>query len=296
MNNILLTGGSGFIGKNIINRMKENRIYDDAQWFFPKSSELDLKNADDLYQYVKQNQITKIVHTAVSTKFSGNPQMELFENCKMMQAIQKVAPYVERILVMGSGAEFGKQRPICEVKETEFGEVLPESAYGLSKYLQNELCRNADNIFNLRLFGVYGPYEDWSSCFISNICCKTIFDLPLSMRQNCLFSYIFVEDLVDIVLLFLKAPRISFKDYNIVSKEKIELREIVSIIQKFELKHLPLTTLKDGWNNEYTGCGERFLNEFNYSFKSYQDGIYQCYQWYQKHQHEIDIDFLSETR
>lgn len=296
MNHILLTGGSGFIGKNIIKRIGENQKSDQDQWFYPKSSELDLTNADDLLQFVKQNQITKIVHTAVSTKFSGNPQMELFENCKMMFALQKVAPYVERILVMGSGAEFGKQKPICEVRETEFGKVLPESAYGLSKYLQNELCTNSDNIFNLRLFGVYGPHEDWSSCFISNICCKTIYNLPLSMRQNCYFSYVFVEDLVNIILLFLDASHINDKDYNIVSGEKIELRDLVSIIQKFEEKTLPLEILKDGWNNEYTGCGERFANEFSYTFKSYTDGIYQCYQWYQKHRNEIDVELLRGTR
>lgn len=296
MSNILLTGGNGFIGKNIMNRMTKNRMIGEDLWFSPKSSELDLANADDLLQFVKMNRITKIVHTAVSTKFSGNPQMELFENCKMMFALQKVAPYVERILVMGSGAEFGKQRPICEAKESDFGKVVPESAYGLSKYLQNELCTHSENIYNMRLFGVYGPYEDWSSCFISNICCKAIFNIPLSMRQNCVFSYIYVEDLVDIILLFLRASQLTFKDYNIVSKEKIELRDIVSIIQNFEGTTLPLEVLKDGWNNEYSGCGDRLASEFSYSFKSYQEGIFRCFQWYQAHRNEIDVDLLRGTR
>ena len=51
----------------------------------------------------------------------------------------------------------------------------------------------------LRLFGVFGRHEDYAIRFISNAICKTLFDLPITLRQNRTFSYLYVDDLGPIV-------------------------------------------------------------------------------------------------
>ncbi len=59
----------------------------------------------------------------------------------------------------------------------------------------------------LRLFGVFGPHEDYAIRFISNAICKALFGLPITLRQNRTFSYLFIDDLGPIVERFLTAPR-----------------------------------------------------------------------------------------
>ena len=100
-----------------------------------------------------------------------------------------------------------KTRPICQADEEEVGRSIPLlNDYSLSKYLMNLQARQSENIYNLRLFGVYGPYEDWKTCFISNLCAKAVHSLPLTVRQECVFDFLLVDDLVQPVRSLLEAP------------------------------------------------------------------------------------------
>ena len=52
-----------------------------------------------------------------------------------------------------------------------------------------------DRVYELRLFGVFGPYEDWQVRFLSNACARAVWDMPLVIRQNVFFDYLDVDDL-----------------------------------------------------------------------------------------------------
>ncbi len=90
----------------------------------------------------------------------------------------------------GSGAEFDKHFPICSVSEEDFAKTVPIDQYSLMKYTISQYIEKSDNICNLRLFGIFGKYEYYPVKFISNVCCKAIKDLPLTMRQNVYFGYL----------------------------------------------------------------------------------------------------------
>ena len=85
---------------------------------------------------------------------------------------------------------------------------LPSDEHGLSKYViaryLEELARQVGpRSAELRLFGVFGRHEDYAIRFISNAICKALFDLPITLRQNRTFSYLYVDDLGPIVEHFL---------------------------------------------------------------------------------------------
>ena len=52
---------------------------------------------------------------------------------------------------------------------------------------------------NLRLFGVYGEFEDYSRRFISNNICRVLSGLPISMNRDMKFDYIYMNDLCFII-------------------------------------------------------------------------------------------------
>lgn len=291
MDKILLTGKTGFIGRNIqeMNNGKD-------EWFAPNSRELDVSNEAQLGHYILKHKISKIVHTAVFNHHNFAPQEELYRNVQMTMNMHKVASAVDRVIILGSGAEYAKEYDIVKVKEEEIGKHIPTSVYGLSKYLQQMIIGQSANLYNLRLFGVYGPYEDWKKRFISNLCCKAMFDLELTIRQNARFSYLSVADLVTSIDIVLHSPKIQYHDYNVVPIDSISLLEIANMVNDIAEKKLPIRLFEPGFQKEYTGSGERFQTEFSPCFQDYKTGIAQLYQWYLDHKNQIDLAVLKETR
>ena len=66
--------------------------------------------------------------------------------------------------------------------------------------------------------------------FISNIICKAIFDLPLTIKQNRKFDYIYVEDLMPILDYFIDKTA-QYKEYNITPDESTELYSLAEKVR-----------------------------------------------------------------
>ena len=155
------------------------------------------------------------------------------------------------------------------------------------KYIVNQYIENSENIVNMRLFGIYGKYEYYPLKYISLACCKAIKGIPLAMRQNVYFDYLWVDDFCRMLEWFLhNEPK--YKSYNMVSGQKISLEEICSIIRKVSKKQIPVYVCKEGLANEYTASNKRFLEEYpDFRYTSAEKAIGILYKWYET---ECDID------
>ena len=62
---VLVTGGSGMIGKNLQDLIKniENK---DIEWLFPTSDELNLMITDSIDKYLSNNNVDYIIHLAAN--------------------------------------------------------------------------------------------------------------------------------------------------------------------------------------------------------------------------------------
>ena len=165
-------------------------------------------------RYVDQNRIEAIVHGAVHVPEFNGLENEYYNDMLMFWNLERLSGYVEKIFYFGSGAEFDKRDHIRMAKETDIPSVLPVSQYGLAKYTMNRIAQASDNIYNLRLFGIFGKYELWQIKFISNLCCKAVLNLPLSIRSECMFDFLYIEDLPAIVSWFLE-NKPAYHDYNV---------------------------------------------------------------------------------
>lgn len=267
--------------------------------YAPKSNELNVLDYHLLEKFVLDNRIDIILHTAHYNKPKRviRPDYEVEYDMRLFLNVMKVSDYVEKVIHFGSGAEFDKRNDLVEVSEEAFGKSIPDFPYGISKYISNMLTYYKDNIINLRLFGVFGKYEDWETYFVSNICCKAVFDLPLTLRQDCYFDYIYIDDLVRIIHWFIDNTS-SYKEYNVCSGNKILLSSIIDIVKevsgKTELKSI---ILNDGYNREYSGSNRRLMSELKgFEFEPIERSINKLYQWYLKNTDEVDINILKKSR
>lgn len=290
MKKILITGGSGFVGKNTCEYLKQNENY---EVHAPNSSELDCINEAAVGEYLGKNKFDIILNFAVygdgidKTK-DGSKILQY--NLMMYHNFAKYCDLYEKMLYLGSGAEYDKRFPICQVSEEEIGRSVPTDQYGLMKYTVGQLIENSSNIYNLRLFGIYGKYEYWPVKFISNICCKAMYDLPLTIRQNTFFDYLWIEDFLQILNAFIDCPKPHYHTYNAVSGTRIDLLTLCRSVNEVSNKNLRIIVCKEGLANEYTAGNKRLTEEFSHlKITPNKTAVEKLYQWYLSQKNNIDL-------
>lgn len=282
---VFLTGGNGFIGKNII-----EQLGDKYEILAPGRQELNLLDACAVFEYLKINKPEIVLHVAAAganRKDNLKPNI-LKNNLIIFYNLLVAKEYFNRMIVFGSGAEYDKRNNLHLVGEKDFGRSIPEDEYGLAKFTMAKLAVNSDFITHLRFFGVFGEHEDFQTRFISNSICKVLFDLPITMNQNVYFDYLYVDDAVKIIDRIIEnKPRDIF--YNIGSGERLDLLAIAKIILEVTEKDLPIKILKKGLNNEYTCNTDKLKKEFpELVFSDLKDNISKMVKYYKKELPNID--------
>ena len=141
----------------------------------------------------------------------------------------------------------------------------------------------------MRIFGLFGKYENWKTTFISGACCKALKNLPITIRKNVYFDYVFIDDFVRIVEWFIDhEPK--FHEYNICSGKKYSLIELANYVKNVSKKEVPIIVCQEGLAKEYTGSNVRLLNEIKeLSFTGIEDAIKDLYCYYQSIEEQIDL-------
>ena len=291
MRRVLITGGRGFIGRNLSEYLTEQYVV-----FSPSHQELDILDYDVLSSFVKNNRIDIIIHSAIHVPMFNGAEKEFFNDMRMFMNLEKLSNEVEKIIYFGSGAEFDKRYHIRGVHEEDWGSSIPDTEYGLAKYTMNALARTSRNIYNLRLFGIFGKYELWRIKFISNLCCKAVFDLPLSIRKDCMFNFFYIEDLGDIVASFINGHPFHH-DYNVCHSQSFLLSELAEVVKEVSGKQLEIRMLSNERNLDYTASNQRLLSEFRQThITPMHQAIEELYQYYDRNKKLIDYNVLKESR
>lgn len=225
----------------------------------PGSRDVDLTNDEAVCEYFDTHKIDYVVHCATfrpsSVGVSHFVDEELESNLRMFYALASQSSKYKKMIYLGSGAEFDKCKPIIEVSEEDFGRSIPKTKYGFGKYIMNSYTRQSENIYNLRLFGTLSKYEKPEKNVVSNLCVKAISNLPLSLRQDCRYSFMNMEKLPSIID-FLLHTDIREHDINIAIDQPVLLSDIAKMIIGFHQSGI-LKIEKEGMNLEYTANTSR---------------------------------------
>jgi UDP-glucose 4-epimerase len=286
---LLITGGSGFIGRNLA--LQYAPRFEVAA---PSRTELDLLDAVAVRDYLDGHRFDAVIHAATersNRRLTPHPAL-LDRNCRMFFNLARNAHAFGRMLFLSSGAVYGRKHWRPRMSEDYFDAHVPADDYGFSKYVCAKAVESMDRVHELRLFAVFGPYEDWRVRFISNACCRAVWDMPIVIRQNVRFDFLDVEDLGWILECFL-AKRPEHRQYNICTGRSIDLLTLARSVIRASGKDLPVVVKSGGMATEYSGDSYRMLREIpDFHFREMDGSIARLYAWYEARKAAIEATLL----
>jgi GDP-L-fucose synthase len=284
---LLLTGGSGFIGRNLF----EHPALQCYEILAPRHADLELTDEDAVRSYIKNERIDLVVHSAVKPghRNAKDASQLLATNLRMFFSLARNQDLFESLVVIGSGAIYDNRYYGAKRAEESYDEHVPVDDHGFAKYVIEKSIEGTENVFDLRVFGIYGKYEDYQIRFISNMVCKALAGLPLTIKQDRQFDYLFVDDLAPVIARVLEVG-LPWPSINVTPDHSSSLVAIAqTVLEVVGRTDLPLRVAQAGQGLEYSGDNSR-LREWMpaLALTPLRAGIENLVTWYRENWRDID--------
>ncbi len=284
---ILLLGANGFVGHNLADYFcnKEGYIVDK-----PNHSELDALDEKAIFKHLIKTDYDVVLNCLDRNMCADSTYAE--QRLRMYHNLANHSDLYGKMIWFGSGAEYGRQLSLIKVSEQEFGRQIPLDSYGFALYQMSLHTLSSTNIYNLRLFGIFGKYENWQKRFISNGICKALLGYPLTIRQNRIMDYLDIDDLANIVKWTID-NEIPEHIYNAASGKSYSLMALAKLILERTGKALPIYVAHEGFAPEYTASNDLIVKTLNgFRFREMSQSIDGLIEYYSRFINEIDREKL----
>jgi UDP-glucose 4-epimerase len=261
---VLVTGGAGFIGsnlvKNLVNEGNEVIVLDNFMSGFRTNLDLftsvrivegDVRDAELVNEVMKGIEVVFHLAASVGNKRSidfplDDAQINVIGTLNVLEAARKAG--VRKIVTSSSAGVFGelKTMPIKEDHPIE-----PDTPYGCTKLCEEKLCLSYAKLYDieavcLRYFNVYGPNQRFDAYgnVIPIFVYKMLHCEPITIYGDGeqTRDFVHVDDIVQANIKAANSKGVNGA-FNIASGKRITINNLVKLITK---------NYKDSVNVEYT--------------------------------------------
>lgn len=298
--NILVTGGAGFLGSYVVQKIKEKKP---KRIVIPRSSEFDLREPEVCKKVVKG--IDLVIHLAANVGGIGynkdNPGELFYDNLVMgvhlMEEARKAG--VKKFVGLGTICQYPKFTPL-PFKEEDLWNGYPEETnapYGLAKKMllvQGQAYRKqyGFNVIHLMPVNLYGPGDNFdpSSSHVIPALIKKFVDAKEREDEFVVVwgtgeptrEFLYVEDAAEAIIL--ATEKYNKPDpVNLGSAFEISIKDLAELIKKlvgFNGRMVWDKTKPDGQPRRKLDTSKA-IKEFGFKSKTnFEEGLRKTIEWY----------------
>lgn len=307
INNILVTGGAGFIGSHLVDELVrqnfkvaviDNLSSGKKENLNPKAKfyKTDVRSKD-VFQILKKEKIEVIFHLAakpIVDEVYLNPfdaiETNVMGTVNILEAARKKGN-LKSIVIISSDKAYGKA---TELPYKEYCPLRGDHPYDVSKSAADLIARTYFKTYDLpvvvtRFSNVYGPRDFNFSRIIPGALEAAIKNKELLIRSDgkMIREYTCVKDVVDgCIKLALKTKEVPGEAFNFGSKNIFSVVAVVKEIEKIlgqKIRYKILNIAKNEIPKQYLDW-TKAKEKLNWQPKtSFEEGIKESFNWYRKY-------------
>lgn len=301
---IVVTGGNGFLGKPLVEKLKERGF---NSIVVPRSREYDLRKESDIRRLFDMAKPTIVIHLAAVVGGIGanqaNPGKFFYDNAIMgIQLMELSRQYgVGKFVGVGTICAYPKFTPV-PFKEDDLWNGYPEETnapYGLAKKMmlvQAQAYRQqyGFNAIYLLPVNLYGPGDNFdpSSSHVIPALIKKVFDAKRRGDKEIVVwgdgsatrEFLYVEDAAEGVVLAMEKLN-EPEPVNIGAGFEISIKDLVQLLVKLTDYNGKVVWDKSKPNGQPRRMLDTSRAQERFGFKAltqFEDGLRATVDWYQK--------------
>ena len=247
MTSVLITGGSGFIGRPLVRKLEGQGFSVIA----PQSSCRRVENEDYWAELPPTDQVIHLAAKSVVLDSWQNALPHLRVNVMGTAcALRYCQQHNARLIILSSF--FYDTKNHAPFSETD--PLAAQNPYGLSKLLAENLAVNFSQLWGiplvcLRASNVFGPGQS-NEYIISSIVEQICAGQSITIRDGTpRRDFLFIDDLIDVLLRLLNRPSVE-GIYNVGSGISHSVENVINIAQKLAGTDLPVICSDQVRDNE----------------------------------------------
>lgn len=306
MKRALLTGATGFVGANLVRRLLRDghEVHllareGHARWRIEEiESEVrihraDLSDAADLAQLFARVRPDWVFHLAAHGAYSWQTDAAQIVQTNIAGTINLVEAALqtgfEAFVNAGSSSEYGlKDHAPLESENLE-----PNSHYAVAKASATLYCRfsaekHRQRIPTLRLYSVYGAYEDPNRLIPALFRHGLKGELPPLVDPNIARDYVYIDDVCEAFILAASVPTAQWGAiYNVGTGAQTSLAQVVEAaraVMPIEVQPQWGTLPGRGWDTDvWVSNPEKIRRELGWKAEySFEAGLRAALPWFEK--------------